>query len=112
MDKVKNVLHYGDLDDIGVELDTLIIHGGPTVSDLVLLRGIVDNMLVAMAEQDKPWAEWLGARWESRGRTICSDTGDLIAQARDPAVAEYIIATHHECRDIPYAGGQLEIDIK
>lgn len=112
MDDVKNERHYGDLDDLGTELDTLIMHGSPKVSDLVVLRDVVDNMLAAVTETGKPWADWLGVRWEAQGRTIRAETGDLMAQARDPAVAQYIVATHHECRDIPYAGGQLEIDIK
>lgn len=106
-------MHLKDLREIQENVDTLALHGFTVPEDLENLQIVVGNMIDEVARQaDEPEADaaWLATTWVAHTRAIYTDTGQLIAVTMGPSISEYIIATHHTFRDIPYAGGQLELE--
>ena len=63
----------------------------------------------AVSDSHDPY--WLASRWHYRGGEILDADGCLIAAVANDKVAEYIIATHHRCINVPYVAGQLELEL-
>lgn len=104
-------LHRSDLEDIKTEIDTLKIHGSATHADLSLLSAAVWGMQRSLGPQPKLDLAWLASPWVASHRKIYAENGNLLTVVTSPTVAEYLVTLHHKYIDVPYAGGQLEIDI-
>lgn len=64
-----------------------------------------DNYTEVLAEP-----HWLACRWHVEDNKIYSNEGVFVALFNNHNIAEYIIAAHHECLGMDYAGGQLSFD--